>query len=227
MIRTATHDAPDDAAAEAPRSRRTRRADRAGRRDLLDAVERLPARQGRRFSLVDLAAEAGVSTATAYRHFTDVHEALDVYYMQVVDGLVTDILALPADGDRLRHFERVCRLWVRSAARWGRAAVHVRSAQGFLARLHAGDPLVTKLHETLAPVVVGLVDSGLLPPQEPEYAVLLWAAVFDERVIVDLLDTLGWPVERVARELTASALRMLGHVPQAPSAPAAPATPGR
>ncbi|OAA21106.1 transcriptional regulator [Frankia sp. EI5c] len=192
------------------RSRRTRSDFLASRRDLLDAVGRLLARNGRRFSLVDLAAEAGVSTATAYRHFVDVHDALDVYYLQLIDVLVTDIRALAAGDDNLANFEVVCDVWVRSVARWGRAAVHVRSAQGYLARLKAQDDLVARLHEVLAPVVLGLVESGVLPPQEPEYAVLLWASVFDERVIVDLLDTLGWSVEQVAQKLTASALRMLG-----------------
>ncbi|ABW15352.1 putative transcriptional regulator, TetR family [Parafrankia sp. EAN1pec] len=204
------------------RSRRTRSDFLASRRDLLDAVGRLLARNGRRFSLVDLAAEAGVSTATAYRHFADVHDALDVYYLQLIDVLVTDIRALAVGEDHLGNFEVVCEVWVRSAARWGRAAVHVRSAQGYLARLQARDDLVSKLHQVLAPVVLGLVDNGVLPPQEPEYAVLLWASVFDERVIVDLLDTLGWSVEQVAQKLTASALRMLGYTGWTPLRPAFP-----
>ncbi|MEX5631005.1 TetR/AcrR family transcriptional regulator [Parafrankia sp. FMc2] len=192
------------------RSRRTRSDFLASRRDLLDAVGRLLARNGRRFSLVDLAAEAGVSTATAYRHFVDVHDALDGYYLQLIDGLVTDIRALATGDDHLGNFEVVCEVWVRSVARWGRAAVHVRSAQGYLARLRGQDDLVSRLHEVLSPVVLGLVEGGVLPPQEPDYAVLLWASVFDERVIVDLLDTLGWSAEQAAQKLTASALRMLG-----------------
>ncbi|KPM51291.1 TetR family transcriptional regulator [Frankia sp. R43] len=208
------------------RSRRTRSDFLASRRDLLDAVGRLLARNGRRFSLVDLAAEAGVSTATAYRHFTDVHDALDVYYLQLIDVLVTDIRALSTGDDHLGNFEVVCEVWVRSVARWGRAAVHVRSAQGYLARLRGQDDLVSRLHEVLAPVLVGLAETGVLPPQEAEYAVLLWASVFDERVIVDLLDTLGWSVEQVAQKLTASALRMLGYTGWSPLRSSFPPAPG-
>jgi AcrR family transcriptional regulator len=211
VIRTTDRDDEVGREAGAPRGRRTRRDYLASRRDLLDAADRLLARHGRRFSLVELAAEANVSTATAYRHFADVHEALDVYYFHIVDQLVTEIAAVPVSADRIRHFEQVCDLWVRSAARWGRAAVHVRSSAGFLARRRAGNELVCKLYDTLAPVLAGLVDAGVLDSLDPEYAVMLWATIFDERVIVDLLDTLGWSPERVAGELTAAALRMFGH----------------
>lgn len=176
---------------------------------LLDAAERLLARVGRRFSLTDLAAEANVSTATAYRHFGDVAEVLDAYYEVLISGLVSHMAALPETDDPLARFRAVCALWVRDATVWGRAAVQVRSSAGFLARLHSGDFLVTTLHQALAPLVTDMVDARVIPPVMVEYATMIWATIFDERVIVDLLD-LGWSVDRVAARLTGTALGALG-----------------
>ncbi|SNQ45922.1 Regulatory protein TetR [Frankia canadensis] len=198
-----------------PRHRRTRRDFLASRRDLLDAAGRLLAREGSRFSLIDLAAEAGVSTATAYRHFTDVPAVLDAYYAELVEGLVGQMTALPPATDALAHFTAVCELWVRDAIAWGRAAIRVRSSRGFLERLRAGDPQIELFYATLSPTVTRLVEEGFAPASSTEQAVLLWVTIFDERVVVDLFDTLGWSVEKIAEELTAAALRALGHVPPA------------
>ena len=75
---------------------------------------------------------------------------------------------------------------------------------GFLERVAAGDPPTSALHAKLAPVVEELVVAGVIPRRDPDYAVLLWITVFDERVIVDLAETLAWRAERIARTLTAS-----------------------
>jgi AcrR family transcriptional regulator len=195
---------------EEPRNRRVRRDSLASRRDLLEAVERLLAKQGSRFSLIDLAAEAGVSTATAYRHFPDAEASLDAYYRQLVERLVIHLEAVPAAPDALRRFVAVCELWVEEAVSWGPAVVHVRSSRGFLQRLQAGDPVIGRLFDALAPMLAGLVDGGFIPASSAEYGVLVWVTVFDERVVVDLHDSLGWPPARIAAELTGSVLRALG-----------------
>ncbi|MDT3444641.1 TetR/AcrR family transcriptional regulator [Pseudofrankia sp. BMG5.37] len=202
--------ASSSARAEEPRGRRIRRDFLASRRDLLEAAERLLAKQGGRFSLIELAAEAGVSTATAYRHFPDVDAALDAYYTQLVERLVTRMEAVPAGPDALRRFVDVCELWVQEAVGWGPAVVHVRSYRGFLQRLRTGDPMIARLFGALAPMLAALTDAGGIPPTSAEYGVLLWVTVFDERVVVDLHDSLGWPAERIATELTGSVLRALG-----------------
>ncbi|ROO82949.1 TetR family transcriptional regulator [Actinocorallia herbida] len=196
--------------------RRTRSDFLASRRALLGAVETLLAeRRGPHFSLTELAQEAGISTATAYRHFPDVRGALEAYYEQLILGLIEQMNALPDEGDPIARFEAVCLLWVQQGSRWARAAVHIRSWRGFLDRLHDGDPLVRAIHETLAEVLGALWAAGHIAPQPIEYAVLVWETLFDERVIVDLLDTLDWPVERVAAELTQTVLSALRREPPA------------
>jgi AcrR family transcriptional regulator len=208
VVPTPTASGP--ARGEEPGGRRIRRDFLASRRDLLEAAERLLAKQGGRFSLIDLAAEAGVSTATAYRHFPDVDAALDAYYTQLVETLVTHMEAVPAGPDALLRFIAVCELWVREAVGWGPAVVHVRSSRGFLQRLHADDPVIGRLFGALAPMLVALATAGLILPISVEYGVLIWVTVFDERVVVDLHDGLGWSAARIASELTGSVLRALG-----------------
>lgn len=154
-----------------------------------------------------------MSTATAYRHFNDLDEALDAYYARLVESLVEKMTTLPSAPSALARFHAVCDLWVADASHWGRAAVQVRSAAGFLARAREGDELVGQLYAVLAPVVTGLVREQFIPPVDIEYATLIWATIFDERVVIDLVDTLEWPVERVSSELTAATLRLLAAGP--------------
>jgi AcrR family transcriptional regulator len=200
-------------AGDAPRSRRVRRDFLASRQDLLEAAERLLAKQGRRFSLVDLAAEAGVATATAYRHFPDVDAVLDAFYAQLIERLVRRMDALRPGPPALSHFSAVCDLWVAEAATWGAAAVHIRSSRGFLERLQAQDPLIRRLFDALVPLITRLADERSIPDVTHEYAVLIWVTIFDERVIVDLHDALGWSVEEISGKLTGSVLRALGYQP--------------
>jgi AcrR family transcriptional regulator len=181
---------------------------------LLGAAERLLVdRRDAGFSLAVLAREAGVSTATAYRHFSDVRQVLEAYYENLVEELLTELSAIPAGLPPVDRFEKACRIWVRHASRWSRAAVFIRSPDGFLARLRAGDPLVTRIHGVLAPLVTDLMRAGEIATQTPEFAVLVWETLFDERVMVDLTDSMHWSTDRIAAELTRCTLHALGHRP--------------
>jgi AcrR family transcriptional regulator len=196
-------------------ARRIRR-DTARTRDrLLDAAGVLLGERGPTFSLPDLARASGVATATVYRHFGDVHDVHRAFYQRLIDELVTELNSVADDARGLRRFERVNDQWVELAAGWGRAATHIRSAAGFLERVHAGDPLTSALYAALAPVVAELVEEGVVPPQEVDFAVLLWVTLFDERVIVDLTSSLGWSSRRIARRLSSSLLDALSEVVRA------------
>jgi len=66
------------------------RADAArNRQALMDAAERLFATRGLAVTLDDIAAEAGVNVATAYRHFANKHELLGAFVQRKVDEAVT------------------------------------------------------------------------------------------------------------------------------------------
>lgn len=184
---------------------RTRlRRDTARTRDrLLDAAGELLATRGAGFSLPDLARASGVATATVYRHFDDVRDVHREFYYRLIDELVAELVALPSRSTS--RFEQIGERWVGLAIHWGRAATHIRSTDGFLARVAAGDPPTSALYTALAPVVGELVEDGVIPKQDLDYALLLWITVFDERVIVDLAG-LGWSPHRIARTLSASLL---------------------
>jgi AcrR family transcriptional regulator len=194
-----------------PAGRSTRRDFLRNRQALLDAVEALLADQGPRFSMAELASAAVVSTATVYRHFEDSSQALRAYYDQLIQHLSDAFDQVTVTGP-LERFDAICAVWVTEAARWGRAAVQIRSAEGYLARLHQEEPRISAIHAALAPVVQDLLTEHLVAVPSVEYGVLLWTTIFDERVIVDLTGTLGWSVDRAARTLRASALGALGHV---------------
>lgn len=182
----------------------TLRRDTARTRDrLLDAAGELLAERGLGFSLPDLARASGVATATVYRHFGDVRDVHREFYYRLIDQLVTELRAVPGDGPG--KFTEICARWVDLTLRWGRAATRIRSPEGFLERVHAGDPPTSALHAALAPVVAELTKAGDIPQQDTDYAILLWTTLFDERVIVDL-SALGWPPARITQALAASVL---------------------
>lgn len=114
-------------------------------------------------SLATPAKAAGVSTATADRHVSDTGTALEAYYSNLVDELISEISAVPAEAPPIDRFEMACRIWGHHASRWSRAAVYIRSADGFLARLRADDPVVTRIFDVPAPITIALMQSGGIP----------------------------------------------------------------
>jgi AcrR family transcriptional regulator len=89
-------------------AKRRLRADAArNRQALLDAAERLFARRGLAVSLDDIAAEAGVNVATAYRHFANKHELAEAFLRQSVERTVAiaeQAAALPDAAQGLAFF---------------------------------------------------------------------------------------------------------------------------
>ncbi|WP_238009335.1 TetR/AcrR family transcriptional regulator [Dactylosporangium sp. AC04546] len=194
-------------------SRPVRRDAAATHAALLDAAGELLVARGPAFVVADLARQAGTSTATAYRHFPDTFAALAAYHDRAVQDLLDALVTVPRDVPAEERFGLVCRRWVERAARWGPALVHIRAATGFLRRLRAGDPAITRLYTSLASVLAGLVDDELIPEQPMEYAVLMWITMFDERMMIDLSEELGWDEAEIARRLAHSLLRVLRHPP--------------
>jgi AcrR family transcriptional regulator len=75
------------------------RADAArNRQALIDAAERLFASRGLAVTLDDIAAEAGVNVATAYRHFANKHELAGAFIVQKIEQAVA-IAEEAADDD--------------------------------------------------------------------------------------------------------------------------------
>jgi AcrR family transcriptional regulator len=185
---------------------------------LLASVGELLAERGPEFSLTEAAGLAGISTATAYRNFSDTASAIDAFYAELSGELLEAFDRLPASDDPIDDIRAACREWVAQASRWGAAAVHVRSPRGVLARRE--DSFVGGLYERLGRLIGRAIDTGAAPRQDVRFAVLMWVTIFDERVVVDLTNTLGWTTPQVTDHLTDAVLRVLGALSSPPAASA-------
>jgi len=172
--------APDD---DAGRSRnRGRRVDsRATRGRLLAAVGRLLDHGHEDLTLQDVAEEAGVSTATAYRYFGSAEDAIFTYTVGFPDAVGAAFASRAGDERGVTRLALYCRTWVELVDEWGTPLVQLRSTEGFLARRAAGERVIgavcarleAPMREALAELAL---DEALLP-----FALLTWNALYDPR----------------------------------------------
>ncbi len=204
-------DRGDDEAVSATESDLPMRSDARRTRDrLLDAAGELLEAGGQHFTLPDLARQAGVGTATAYRHFSDVAQALAAYEVRSIQALTEAIESIPDDDGALVRFGAICALWVRRSTSESAAVRFLRSPEGVLQRAQRGDPSVGALVASLTIAVDGLVAAGFVPAQDVSAAVLLWITLFDERTVIDLGRTHGWTTHRITEYLSTAVLGALG-----------------
>jgi len=181
---------------------------------LLDGAAELVGERGLHFSLPELARQAGVGTATVYRHFADVEQVGELLFARILGGLVERLEALAADpGSARERMSRICLTWVEAGVSWGPAAIRLRRAEGVLQRRRAGDRLIARLLDALTIVLDGLIAEGEIPEQGRDYALLLWITLFDERVFVDLASETNWSASQIASVLESSVLGALRNRP--------------
>jgi AcrR family transcriptional regulator len=166
---------------------------------LLDAAGGLLARGDGPRNLQQVAAEAGLAAATAYRHFASLEDVLQTYAHQTVLAMVSYASGLPGTGaERLRALSAE---WVRLISERGPAMVHLRSRRGFLERRLAGDPIIADTCSYLEPAVSSVLSEHGLHPGSLEVGLFLWNALFDPREILDLTAVAGWTQEQVVDRL--------------------------
>jgi AcrR family transcriptional regulator len=158
------------------------------------------------FNLADVARAAGTSTATVYRYFHSVDEAIDAYLAGFVDDVDRLRAARPLE-ERVgvRGLHTLSEDWVSLFAEWGTALVHIRSPRGFLARYREGDRTVAAVSTWILEAIrTALPELGRHDPSEAEveFALLLWNAIFDQRELIDLERVLGWSPALIAERLT-------------------------
>ncbi|MFJ6535103.1 TetR/AcrR family transcriptional regulator [Paenarthrobacter sp. NPDC091711] len=167
------------------------------RKLLVDAAGRLFG-AGRSATMSEIAAEAGISTATAYRHFASVDDVLASYRFEVGRELLEFSRASEAEG--LELLNAVCHKWVRLVVRHGASMVHTRSAEGYLARVRAGAYYLTVQAEALErPLEEASRALGIQHPGDE--ALFLWNGFFDPREIYDLIGSLNLTAEQVSARL--------------------------
>ncbi|MCU1641299.1 MAG: hypothetical protein JWN03_1574 [Nocardia sp.] len=181
---------------------------------LVDAVRALLQAGRVGFSIPELAAEAGVGVATAYRHFPTPQDAMQAFHRRAIEQLLEAFAeidaAADADLDPVERFHRFCRTWVEQAMQWGPAVRYIRSSSGFIERLADGDEAITAMHDRLADVLKALAREGKTTEFDVTYAVLLWITIFDERVVYDLAEHRRWQPAEITDHLTRAVAGALG-----------------
>jgi AcrR family transcriptional regulator len=175
---------------------------RATRRRLLAALRRLLDHGQADVTLQTVAEEAGVSTATAYRYFGSTHEAVGAYVLEFPE----EVAAAFAEQDRGKHgvagLAAWCSTWIRLIDQgWGPSLVHLRSPEGFLARLAAGEPVITAVCAHVEPLMREVLEELGISEDSLDVALFLWNAIYDPREILDLRRTLRWTSGRIEQGL--------------------------
>jgi AcrR family transcriptional regulator len=169
------------------------------RRALVEAAGRLFAATTDPVTMSDIAREAEVSTATAYRQFASVEEVLAAFRYAV--GLQLREYAATVTERGEARLRAVSLRWVELVVEHGRAMVGRRAPQGYLERLRAGVEYLTVQADALAgPLEETIADLEL--PALGDEALFLWNVLFDPREILDLVDTVGLAPADVADRLT-------------------------
>ncbi|MGM9471728.1 TetR/AcrR family transcriptional regulator [Pseudarthrobacter sp. YS3] len=170
------------------------------RKHIIRSAGRLFA-EGRQATMADIARAAEVSTATAYRHFASVDEVLARFRFDVGSELLEFSKDQQATG--LELLRLVSTKWVALVVAHGRAMVHTRSGEGYLARLRTGTTHLTVQADALQDALrqtcleLGVEDPG-------DEAMFLWNILFDPREIFDLIESLGLAPDEAAQRLVAT-----------------------
>lgn len=176
---------------------------RATRKRLLSAVGRLLDHGHRDLNLHLVAEEAEVSTATAYRYFGSIDEAVFAYVVQFPDD-VAEAFARRDEGQTgVARLALWSSTWIRLVDEWGTPLVHLRSPDGFLARRQAGEPVISTVCRHLEPPLLEAMDEIGVERERLPIAAFLWNLLYDPREILDLRRTLGWTRVRIEERLLA------------------------
>lgn len=191
---------PADLAALAGRSPSGRADTQRTRERLIDAVQEWVHEHGAPPErLTDVAELAGVSTATAYRHFASVDDVIQAFVLQLPTRAV-ELFAQSggAGDDALESFGRWNQSWVTACLEHGPLAVHLRSSRGFLQRRDEGDPVITYACAPIEPLL-GALDG------DTTMMLFIWNVTSDPREVLDL-HRLGWGSAEIADFVTRSVL---------------------
>jgi AcrR family transcriptional regulator len=142
-------------------------------------------------TVVAVARRAGLSPATAYRHFPSLDDLRDAYLLDVMRVLRDYSRASTATGPAL--FDEVLKEWGCLLNRHGTAMVQLRSRRGFLQRLRDHDPVITAVHDAWGRPIRELTATHDRPDEIFLHALMLANVLFDPREVLDLVDA-GQPV---------------------------------
>ncbi|NMP28140.1 TetR/AcrR family transcriptional regulator [Rahnella sp. SAP-1] len=168
------------------------------RKNLIQAAARLFEVAENPISMTEIANEAGVSVATAYRQFASVEEVLNTYRQEVGQLLLE--YSEKQTGSGLERLEKVSRYWIKLVRQRGAAMVPMRNRRGYLERLWEGAEYLLVQANAVRPALRLAMEEMDLP-DIGDKAVFLWNILFDPREIFDLIDTVGLSEKQVGSQL--------------------------
>lgn len=174
----------------------------ARRTQLTDAMGRLLHGGKLPATMVELAKAAGMSTATAYRHFQSLDEVTQAYLVRVMSKLRDFSVARRETGTDLLRV--VSTYWITIIQEHGPVLVQIRSRRGFYDRLRQRVESTELGFEARRRALVGVLDELGLPPGMLEDAAMLYNTMFDPRDVLDLMKLRGLDPDTTCRVLVAA-----------------------
>ncbi len=164
-------------------------------------------REDENATMPEIAKRAELSVATAYRFFPSLDDLRAEYLRLVIAELAEYSKNCDAEGKDL--FTDVLGEWLRMQSTYGDAIIHLRSREGYLSRLHAGDPVITTVRSAWERPISHLLDALNLDSIDIEDALYLFNIMFDPRDIRDLSRQRRWSYEEIAARLSHSYYALL------------------
>ncbi|WP_433479296.1 TetR/AcrR family transcriptional regulator [Spirillospora sp. CA-142024] len=167
-------------------------------RMLLRVAEEMLAHSDETVTLTQIAKEANIAPATAYRYFGSLDGLVTAFRVEVNRELMA--FSEDCDAEGLDLLAAVCRRWVDLVDEHGHAMAQVRSREGYLTRLRAAVPDIAS---QAAAMRRPLAEAGraLGVPDAGDEALHLWNVLYDPRDILDLRATLGLSIDELAARL--------------------------
>lgn len=136
-------------------------------------------------TIAEVAARAGLSAPTVYRHYPSA-EALLGRYMADVDAQIRDF-SHDCDVPGPELFDAVLAEWGEIVEVYGPGLVQIRSRRGFLERLSEGDPPMQSLREAWERPIRRLMRLHGVDADYFESALFLFNLMFDPRELLDVV----------------------------------------
>jgi AcrR family transcriptional regulator len=152
--------------------------------------------------LADISAEAGISTATAYRHFASAEEAALAYVLQLPQLAIDRFERRNKSSDPTQRFVDWNEAWVHACIVFGPSTASLRSPEGFLARRRRREPSIALVCEHVEPLLAEFGAKNFSPTE----ALIIWNAISDPREVLDMKNTLRWSNARIVEFIAATTL---------------------
>lgn len=171
----------------------------ARRIQLIDAMEGLLTAGMLPSTMAELAKAAGMSTATAYRHFQSLEEVAQAYLVTTMTRLRDFSVNRTETATALLYV--VSRYWIDIIQEHGGVLVQIRSRRGFYDRLQHGVASTELGFEARREALLGVLAEYDLPASMIEDAAMLYNTMFDPRDILDLIKLRGLAPDDATRVL--------------------------